>query len=72
MKFADLIIMGAAIVLQAGCVTGHRTLDLPATPATSVPAATRGYVYIASVTDDRKFENKPWDQSVPSVAGDVT
>jgi uncharacterized lipoprotein YajG len=64
--------MGAAIVLQAGCVTGHRTLDLPATPATAVPAATRGYVYIASVTDDRKFENKPWDQSVPSVAGDVT
>jgi len=72
MKFSGLIIIGAAIVLQTGCVTGHRTLDLPATSATAVPAATHGRVYIASVTDDRKFENKPSDPSVPSIAGDVT
>ncbi len=72
MKLPGLVTIGAAIVLQSSCVTGHRTLDLPATPAIAAPALTHGRVYIASVTDDRKFENKPWDQSVPSVAGDVT
>ena len=34
-------------------------------------AAGRGVVYIASVTDDRKFENKRSDPSVPSIDGDV-
>jgi uncharacterized lipoprotein YajG len=72
MRFFGRIVIGAAIVLQTGCVTGHRTLDLPATSATAVPGATHGRVYIASVTDDRKFVKTSWDQSVPSVAGDVT
>jgi uncharacterized lipoprotein YajG len=72
MKFSQLMLIGAAIVVQTGCVTGHRTLGLPATSATAVSTATHGRVYIASVTDDRRFENKPSDPAVPSIAGDVT
>jgi hypothetical protein len=66
------MMLGVSIVLQAGCVTGHRTLDLPATPTAAVPADTRSLVYVASVTDARTFENNPSDPSVPSVDGDVT
>ena len=36
------------------------------------PAAIEGRVYIALVTDDRHFENKPSDPSTPSIDGDVT
>jgi hypothetical protein len=72
MKFFGPLIIGVAIVLQTGCVTGHRTLELPATPTLPAPASTHGRIYITSVTDDRKFEYTPWDQSIPSVAGDVT
>lgn len=72
MKLPIAIVLGAAIVLQTGCVTGRRTLDLPVKTATASPSATRGQVYIASVTDDRTFENKPSDPSTPSIDGDVT
>jgi uncharacterized lipoprotein YajG len=73
MTFSGLVTIGVAIVLQTACVTGHRTLDLPAPSANAVPTVTmRGRVYIASVTDNRKFQTTSWDQSVPSVAGDVT
>ncbi|MFZ1905200.1 MAG: SHOCT domain-containing protein [Steroidobacteraceae bacterium] len=64
--------ISAAVILQAACVTGHRTLELPSTSAAQVPTSVLGHVYIASVTDDRKFENKPSDPSIPSIAGDVT
>ncbi len=71
MKFPTFLTLSIAIVLQTGCVTGHRVLDLPQPAPTQVPVAPRGRVYIASVTDDRKFEVATWDQSVQSVAGDL-
>jgi hypothetical protein len=38
-----------------------------------VPAATQGRVYIAgAVPDDRQFQNKASDPSIPSIDGDVT
>jgi len=77
MRLSSWLIVGAAIVLQAGCVTGHRTLDLPPTAApvgasAAATPAVQGLVYLASVTDDRKFENKPDEPSTPSIDGDVT
>ncbi len=68
-----LVIMCAITILslQAACVTGRRTLDLPVT-AHDVPAATKGRVYIEAVADDRRFENHPSDPSIPSIDGDVT
>jgi uncharacterized lipoprotein YajG len=71
MKFPLIALIGAAIVLQAGCVTGRRTFELQV-PTSEVPAATAGKVYIAGVTDDREFQNKPSDPSIPSIDGDVT
>ncbi len=71
MKLPILALIGAAIVLQAGCVTGRRSISLPISTH-AVSSATRGQVYIASVTDNRHFENKPSDPSIPSIDGDVT
>src|ERR1700753_2891269 len=71
MKSWSLIPILALVALQTGCVTGRRTFDIPVTATTAAPEAVRGSVYIASVTDDRKFENKPDDPSVPSIDGDV-
>jgi uncharacterized lipoprotein YajG len=71
MKFALIALIGAAIVLQTGCVTGRRSFELQV-PTSAVPAGTAGKVYIAGVTDDREFQNKPSDPSIPSIDGDVT
>ena len=69
------VIRSFAVVLTAvalgGCVTGRRTFDLPVNSAVA-PAANRGTVYIASVTDDRRFEIDPSDPSIPSVNGDAS
>jgi hypothetical protein len=37
-----------------------------------IPAATQGKVYIVAVTDDREFQNRPSDPSIPSINGDIT
>jgi uncharacterized lipoprotein YajG len=71
MKLPVVAFIGAAILLQTGCVTGRRSFALPV-PSHDIPAATQGKVYIASVTDDREFQNKPSDPSIPSINGDVT
>jgi uncharacterized lipoprotein YajG len=71
MKFPFIALIGATIVLQTGCVTGRRSFPLPVV-SHDIPAATHGKVYIAAVTDDRDFQNKPSDPSIPSVNGDVT
>jgi uncharacterized lipoprotein YajG len=71
MKLATLALIVSAVVLQAGCVTGQRSFALEI-PKQDNPAPTQGKVYIAAVTDDRTFENKPSDPSTPSVDGDVT
>ena len=60
------------MVLQAGCVTGRRELTLTAPTDASVKGATVGRVFLATVTDDRQFQNKPGDPSTPSIDGDVT
>jgi uncharacterized lipoprotein YajG len=71
MKSWSLIPMVALIALQTGCVVGRRTLDLPVPAAAATTEGNRGSVYVASVSDARKFENKPSDPSVPSIDGDV-
>lgn len=71
MKFPVIAVIGVAIVLQTGCVVGRRSFELPV-QSHDIPAATQGKVYIAAVTDDREFQNKPSDPSVPSIDGDVT
>ena len=71
MRIPLLALIGVAVVLQTGCVTGRRTLSLPISTQES-HATTKGSVYIATVTDNRHFENKPSDPSVPSIDGDVT
>lgn len=55
----------------SGCVTGHRTLDLPVAPTNVTATGNRGLVYVAAISDNRVFQNKPSDPSIPSVAGDV-
>ena len=71
MRLPFLALIGIAVVFQAGCVTGRRSLSLPVSTR-DAPSATRGQVYIAAVTDNRHFENKPSDPSIPSIDGDVT
>lgn len=71
MRLSLLAFIGVAVVLQTGCVTGRRTISLPISTQAS-PAPLQGRVYIASVTDNRHFENQPSDPSIPSIDGDVT
>lgn len=71
MRFPLVAVIGVAIILQTGCVTGRRSFALPV-PSHDIPAATQGKVYVAAVTDDREFQNKPSDPSIPSINGDVT
>jgi hypothetical protein len=60
----------AVLTLLSGCVLGRRTLTLPESKPVTVSAA-KGTVYIAAITDDRHFENKPQQPSTPSIDGDV-
>jgi uncharacterized lipoprotein YajG len=71
MKLPLVLFAAATLLLQSGCVTGRRTLALTI-PSGEAPAATKGKVYIAAITDDRVFQNKPSDPSIPSIDGDVT
>src|SRR5277367_1903090 len=66
-----LLLVGV-LVLETGCVVGRRTIDLPVANSTTSPAQARGHIYLAGVTDDRVFQNKPDDPSTPSVDGDVS
>jgi hypothetical protein len=70
MRLPILALVGVAIALQTGCVTGRRALSLPvATHVVTSP--TRGQVYIASITDTRHFENRPSGPAIRSIDGDV-
>jgi len=65
-----LLIFSAAVVLgHAGCVTGQRSITL--TIPKGARPLTKGQVAISSVSDDRRFANKPADPSTPSIQGDV-
>lgn len=61
-----------ACMFTSGCVVGRRTVSLTVPTATSVGAASKGTVVIKKISDDRHFENKPAEPSVPSIDGDVT
>jgi uncharacterized lipoprotein YajG len=71
MRVPYLAIGAALLIFQSGCVTGRRelTLTVPAQAATGVAT---GRVFLAAVTDDRQFQNKPDDPSSPSIDGDVS
>ncbi len=71
-RLLALVLLGLTFTLLSACVTGRRTMELPAASPSAVSAATRGHVFISSITDDRIFQNKPSDPSTPSIAGDVT
>jgi uncharacterized lipoprotein YajG len=58
------------LILQSGCVTGRRELTLTV-PPDAASGVTAGRVFIAAISDDRQFENKPDDPSIPSISGDV-
>ena len=65
------LVLAGVLVLETGCVVGRRTVDLPVAAPGAAPAQARGHIYIAAVTDDRVFQNKPDDPSTPSIDGDV-
>ena len=71
MKLRYLAIGVALLALQAGCVTGRRALTLTI-PTQGASPPISGRVFLASVTDDRDFQNKPSEPSTPSIDGDVT
>jgi hypothetical protein len=71
MKLPLVLFATATLLLHSGCVTGRRNLTLDV-PQATVTAPTHGKVYIAAITDDRMFQNKPSDPSIPSIDGDVT
>jgi hypothetical protein len=71
MRLPLLALVSIAVVFQTGCVLGRRTLSLPISTQPS-HVAIQGRVYLATVVDNRHFENKPSDPSVPSIDGDVT
>ena len=71
MKLYLVLLSLAAVFTQTGCVTGRRTFSVPI-PTAPVGAVTKGSIFISSITDDRIFQNKPSDPSIPSIDGDVS
>lgn len=62
------IMVAALALLLGGCVTGTRNVDLVMDTYTNEKTSS-GEVYIASISDDRVFEQKPQEPSTPSVKG---
>lgn len=58
------------LVLLTGCVLGRRTIDLPIQNVPNSPEG-KGEVFIGKIVDNRIFQNKPSDPSIPSIDGDV-
>ena len=56
---------------MAGCVTGRRTVPLPIPSVGGTGSTGKGKMAIGSVSDNRRFENKPSSPSTPSIKGDV-
>jgi hypothetical protein len=58
------------LILLTGCVVGRRTVDLP---IQNIPehSGGKGEIFIGSIEDNRVFQNKPSDPSIPSIDGDV-
>ena len=58
------------VLLQVGCVTGTRSIELEV-PAQPTVSAASGTVFIGEIVDNRVFEQKPAQASTPSVAGNL-
>ena len=73
MKSPAFVFIGTALlVLMPGCVVGHRSLNLEVPKADSYsPSADKGTIGVGMVSDDRVFQNKPSEPSIPSIDGDV-
>ena len=69
-----LTALGLAVVMAGttACVTGRREFELLVPTSVAVPAASKGTVSLGPFRDERPFQNKPRDPSVPSINGDVT
>jgi hypothetical protein len=63
--------LAIALLSQTACVTGRRTLSIPV-PTAPTGQVTKGAIYISAVTDDRSFQNRPSDPSIPSIDGNVS
>lgn len=73
LSVSQFLVLGFALVgslLNTGCVVGRRTVALPI-PSMGGSVPDKGEVGIASVVDNRHFENKPTSPSTPSIDGDV-
>lgn len=70
MKKPLILAVVLASTLTSGCVVGRRTVALPI-PSQPAAASTKGEFRIDAVVDNRKFENKPSEASVPSIDGDI-
>jgi uncharacterized lipoprotein YajG len=60
----------AAMALLAACANGRTVIQLPAPPAAGVAGAQAPAVRIGSVIDDRVFEDRPHQPSIPSLDGE--
>jgi hypothetical protein len=58
------------LILLTGCVVGRRTVDLPVQSFSNSPEG-KGEIFIGSIEDNRVFQNKPSDPSIPSIDGNV-
>lgn len=65
-------LLALTLLACSGCVVGRRTIDLEVPTAPKIVDGSKGTVSIISITDQRKFENKPPQPSTPSIDGDVT
>lgn len=70
MKIVSFALLALVVLSTSGCVTGRRSIALE-TPTTVATSSNRGTVALASVVDQRVFQNKPSDPSTPSIDGDV-
>src|SRR3954468_22087141 len=64
------LLLALLVSMQTGCALGRRTLPLEI-PKLDVVPTTRGNISVSPVQDQRRFQNKPSDPSVPSIDGDV-
>jgi hypothetical protein len=67
--WAVLAVVVAAALLAA-CANGRTVIDLPPPPAAGVAPARAPAVRIADVTDDRVFQDRPHQPSIPSLDGE--
>jgi uncharacterized lipoprotein YajG len=66
--FATILLLAA--LAASGCATGRRTIALTAPTPAGATAIARGSATIATISDNRVFQNNPRDPSVPSIDGD--